>query len=109
MDGDGVCDDAETLGCDDLAVNYDENTENDGSCNYNGLEAPDGFGFMTGPAAATILGTVTLDGAAGSGLDWIGAFTNTGQCVGATNPPCLTVCPSRFTATIRRPPRSSRD
>ena len=29
--------------------------------------------------------TVTLDGAAGSGLDWIGAFTNTGQCVGATN------------------------
>ena len=86
-DGDGVCDDAETLGCDDpTAVNYDGNaTENDGSCNYEGLEAPDGFDFVTTPAAATILGTVTLDGAAGSGLDWIGAFSSTGQCVGATN------------------------
>ena len=87
MDGDGVCDDNETLGCDDPdALNYDESaTENDGSCNYEDLEVPDGFDFVTSPYSATILGTVTLDGLAGSGLDWIGAFNNAGMCVGANH------------------------
>ena len=87
VDGDGVCDDNETLGCDDPdAVNYDDDaTENDGSCNYEDLDVPDGFDFVTSPYSATILGTVTLDGLAGSGLDWIGAFNNTGLCVGANH------------------------
>ena len=87
VDGDGICDDNETLGCDDPdALNYDESaTENDGSCNYEDLEVPDGFDFVTSPYSATILGTVTLDGLAGSGLDWIGAFNNAGMCVGANH------------------------
>ena len=61
VDGDGVCDDNETLGCDDPdALNYDESaTENDGSCNYEDLEVPDGFDFVTSPYSATILGRVT--------------------------------------------------
>ncbi|MDA0904522.1 MAG: hypothetical protein O3B70_09320 [Bacteroidetes bacterium] len=87
LDGDGVCDDSEIFGCDDPAsVNFDtEATENDGSCNYEGLDAPEGFSFSPGPSSGTILGVITLDGLAGSGLDWVGAFTPQGVCAGATN------------------------
>ncbi|MGB1481316.1 MAG: hypothetical protein ACPG66_08090, partial [Flavobacteriales bacterium] len=87
LDGDGVCDDSEIFGCDDpAAVNFDsEATENDGSCNYEGLDAPEGFSFAPGPSSGTVLGVITLDGLAGSGLDWVGAFTPQGVCAGATN------------------------
>ncbi len=87
LDGDGVCDDSEIFGCDDPAsVNFDSQaTENDGSCNYEGLDAPEGFSFAPGPSSGTILGVITLDGLAGSGLDWVGAFTPQGVCAGATN------------------------
>ena len=87
LDGDSVCDDSETLGCDDsLAINFDESaTENDGSCNYEGLEVPEGFQFIPGPSSGTVLGTVTLNGVPGNGLDWIGAFTTQGLCAGASN------------------------
>jgi hypothetical protein len=87
LDGDGVCDTEEVLGCDDsAAVNFESDaTENDGSCNYEGLEAPEDFGFVPGPTSATVLGIVTLDGLSGSGLDWVGAFTPQGVCAGAAN------------------------
>ena len=87
LDGDGVCDDSEIFGCDDPAsVNFDsEATENDGSCNYEGLDAPEGFSYSPGPSSGTILGVIKLDGLAGSGLDWVGAFTPQGVCAGATN------------------------
>ena len=56
-DDDGVCDDDEVFGCDDPdAVNYaPEATENDGSCNYEDLLAPEGFAFTPGPSSSTIL------------------------------------------------------
>ena len=86
-DDDGVCDDSEIPGCDDPLGSQleDEATENDGSCNYEGLEAPEGFQFIPGPSSGTVLGTVTLNGVPGTGLDWIGAFTTQGLCAGASN------------------------
>ena len=51
-DGDGVCDDAETLGCDDpLPSTTTERHRKRRQLQLRGLETPDGFGFMTGPAA----------------------------------------------------------
>ena len=86
-DNDGVCDTEEVLGCDDeFAVNFNPDaTENDGSCNYSDLPSPAGFEFVPGPSSATILGKVTLDGASGSAMDWIGAFTPEGLCAGSVN------------------------
>ena len=86
-DADGVCDDEEVFGCDDLdAVNYaPEATENDGSCNYEDLLAPEGFAFTPGPSSSTILGLVTLDGAPCTGMDWVGAFAVGGACAGSAN------------------------
>ena len=87
LDGDGVCDTEEIFGCDNPdAVNFEPAaTENDGSCNYEGLAPPSGFEVTPGLGSAEVVGTVTLDGMPCEGLDWVGAFTLQGVCVGATH------------------------
>jgi len=85
-DEDGVCDSDEVLGCDDpAAYNFQEEaTENDNSCNYIS-ENPDTFDFIPSPISGTLYGNVEIEGEVATGLDWIAAFDEDGNCAGATS------------------------
>ena len=86
LDSDGVCDVDEVCGCDDdTAINYDPSaTEDDGNCNYD-TAAPETFVFTPTPMSGTFYGTINIDGVMATGLDWISAFDESGNCAGATS------------------------
>jgi hypothetical protein len=86
LDSDGVCDVDEVWGCDDdTAINYDPSaTEDDGNCNYD-TTAPETFVFTPTPMSGTFYGTINIDGVMATGLDWISAFDESGNCAGATS------------------------
>jgi len=86
LDFDGICDVDEVWGCDDAtAINFNPlATEDDGNCNYNTTE-PDTFTFTPTPMSGTFYGTIQIDGVMATGLDWIAAFDETGNCAGANS------------------------
>jgi len=86
-DGDGVCDPFEVLGCtNSTALNFDPSaTDDDGSCTYppDPILPPEEFDFTPTPFAGTMLGNITLDGAACEEIDWVAAFDPDGNCAGS--------------------------
>ena len=80
IDGDGVCDEFEVLGCmDPFALDYDESATDWALCSY---PVPSTWLVTPTPASAMVIGTVTLDGAPADPLDALGLFTPAGVCAG---------------------------
>ena len=83
---DGVCDVDVVWGCgDDTAINFNPlATDDDGNCNYDTF-GPETFTYTPTPISGTLYGTINVDGVMATGLDWIAAFDEDGNCAGANS------------------------
>ena len=79
----GICDSDEIEGCTDSeALNfYDAANVDDGSCVGMG-DLPTGWDFKATPISAAFLGNVTVDGIVAEEPTALGAFSESGLCIG---------------------------
>ena len=88
-DDGGGCDEFEIFGCTDTnAINYDSAyTEDNSSCVYPPelSQPPAEFDFTPTPMSGTFYGTIQIEGVMATGLDWVAAFDETGNCAGANS------------------------